>query len=303
VLDRMLTYEYFGYPQDFLRQHEKALAAVTRADILRVAKQYLRPPDLTQVVVGNPEEFVPPLDTLGLPVREIDLTIPAPKAHAVSTDAASLEQGKRILARLQQAVGGAEKLAGVKDYTAVREVRFTAATGGATVTETERWMAPGNVRVESESATGKNALYTDGSSGWIARGRNSTALVGAPLKGAQASLFRVYVSVLLSDRVTGRTISALDDQTIEIATPDGITVQVAVSPETGLPLAFTYQAPVAAGPPVLVQESFTQFGEAGGIKFPFQFSTKQNGNLFSESFVKEYKVNSGLMLPELERRP
>ena len=54
TLDRLLTCEYFGYPADFPQQYQKALAAVTRADVLRVAKEYLRPADLAILVVGNP---------------------------------------------------------------------------------------------------------------------------------------------------------------------------------------------------------------------------------------------------------
>ena len=74
TLGRVLTYEYYGYPKDFIQQYQKALAAVTKADILRVAKQHLVPSAFTIVTVGNPKDFGKPLDTLG-PVKMIDLTI------------------------------------------------------------------------------------------------------------------------------------------------------------------------------------------------------------------------------------
>ena len=75
TLARILTYEYFGYPKDFIQQYQKALATVTKADVLRVAKEHLMPSAFTIVTVGNPQEFGKPLDTLG-PVKTIDLTIP-----------------------------------------------------------------------------------------------------------------------------------------------------------------------------------------------------------------------------------
>src|SRR5262249_4845740 len=65
TLSRMLTYEYYGYPKDFIFQYQKAIAAVTKADVLRVAKQYLHPQDMVMVAVGNPKNFGKPLDTLG----------------------------------------------------------------------------------------------------------------------------------------------------------------------------------------------------------------------------------------------
>jgi hypothetical protein len=60
------------------------------------------------VAVGKTDEFRKSLATLGLPVSSIDLTIPEPKPS----------ESKRA----QQAVGGAEKLAGVKDRLEGREL-------------------------------------------------------------------------------------------------------------------------------------------------------------------------------------
>lgn len=78
TLGRLLTYEYYGYPKDFIQQYQKALAAVTKADVLRVAQEHLHPEIFTIVTVGNPQKFGKPLDMLGRPVKPIDLTIPQP---------------------------------------------------------------------------------------------------------------------------------------------------------------------------------------------------------------------------------
>jgi zinc protease len=82
TLGRLLTYEYYGYPRDFLQQYQKALAAVTRADVLRVAKEHIDPAHFTLVTVGNPQEFGQRLETLGSPVHPFDLTIPSDKPAA-----------------------------------------------------------------------------------------------------------------------------------------------------------------------------------------------------------------------------
>jgi len=117
TLGRLLTYEYFGYPKDFIQQYQKALAAVTKADILRVAKSHLDPANFTIVAVGNPQDFGASLDTLGSPALAIDLTIPPPKRETSQADASSLAKGKDLLQRLQRAVGGPDRLMAVKDYT------------------------------------------------------------------------------------------------------------------------------------------------------------------------------------------
>jgi zinc protease len=77
TLNRLLSYRYYGYPDDFIFQYQKAVEQVTRADVLRVAKQYIDPTKFVTVAVGNPKEFGTPLTSLG-PVTPIDLTIPPP---------------------------------------------------------------------------------------------------------------------------------------------------------------------------------------------------------------------------------
>jgi zinc protease len=75
-------YEYFGYPKDFLFQYQKRVAAVTRADVLRVMQQHINPANLSIVAVGNPKDFGKPLSELGK-VQRIDLTIPPMPAVVV----------------------------------------------------------------------------------------------------------------------------------------------------------------------------------------------------------------------------
>jgi hypothetical protein len=119
----------------------------------------------------------------------------------------------------------------------------------------------------------------------------------------QGDLFRSYFSLLLSDRVAERTVSALDENTIEISTAGGLVAQVAVSPETGLPQQISYTMATASGPPLLVQDIYTKFGEVAGLRVPYEFSTLHDGEIYAETAVKEFKVNSGLVLDQLERRP
>lgn len=120
TLNRLLTYRYYGYPDDFIFQYQKAVEKVTRADILRVAKQYLDPAKFVIVAVGNPKDFGTPLTSLGLPVSDIDLTIPAPKSSQVRAPnpaAASgppQPKGAALLAKMAQAMGGESNLASIK---------------------------------------------------------------------------------------------------------------------------------------------------------------------------------------------
>jgi zinc protease len=79
TLSRLLRYEYFGYPKDFIFQYRKGIEATTIADVQRVAKQYLQPSKIVTLVVGNQAAIKPALSSLGQPVKPIDITIPAPR--------------------------------------------------------------------------------------------------------------------------------------------------------------------------------------------------------------------------------
>jgi zinc protease len=77
VVTRVLTYEYFGYPADFLQKTRAGIEKVTKADVLRVARTHLRPDAMQILVVGRPADFDATLSTLGT-VRDIDIAIPVP---------------------------------------------------------------------------------------------------------------------------------------------------------------------------------------------------------------------------------
>jgi zinc protease len=82
TLTRVLTYQYFGYPKDFLFEYQKQVAAVTRADVLRVTQQHIDPKNLSIVAVGNPKDFGKPLSDIGK-IEKIDLSIPPMPAVTV----------------------------------------------------------------------------------------------------------------------------------------------------------------------------------------------------------------------------
>ena len=78
ILNRMLTYAYFGYPLDFTEKQKAAVEKVSKADVLRVAKKYLKPDKIQILVVGKKADFDKPLSTLGN-VNVIDIAIPPAK--------------------------------------------------------------------------------------------------------------------------------------------------------------------------------------------------------------------------------
>ena len=299
TLNRILRYEYYGYPRDFLLQYQKAVAAVTKADVLRVAKEHLRPDEIAIVAVGNPREFGTPLTAFTRNLTEIDLTMPELKAEAPAGDVASLNRGKAILERAAQAMGGADKLAAVKDSTETLELALDPGAGGMKMKQTNQYLAPSIFRQEQEiPPVGKITAFTDGKTGWMATPQGIQNMPGEILKQAQGESFRQMESLALSGRDGSRTVNALDDHTVQISSSDGQSVKLELDPATGLPAKETYtQGPAA------VVETFSDWRDAGGVRMPYKIVIEQNGRKLGDVTVSEYRFNTGLKAEDLSKKP
>jgi zinc protease len=76
TMSRLMRYEYFGYPKDFIFQYQDQAKNTTIKDIQRVAQTYLQPDKIVTLVVGNSQQIQPSLDTLNSKVRTVDVSIP-----------------------------------------------------------------------------------------------------------------------------------------------------------------------------------------------------------------------------------
>jgi predicted Zn-dependent peptidase len=302
MLPRLTQFEYFNYPKDYTQQYQKALESVTRADILRVAKERLDPTRMTLVVVANPTAFEQPLESLGGEVTPLDLTIPPPKPEAISGDPATQRRGRQLLTRAQQAMGGADKLAGVTDYVQEIGYQFDVSAGGAQATMTERWMAPGHLRQDTTLPAGKYSVYSDGKTGWVASAQDSSALAGVQLKQVQGDLFRILFPLLLSDRAAGRKVNSLDDNTVEIGDGAGQIVKLVFDAGTGLLQNVLYDATTENGPAAVI-DTYSDYREVGGLKLPYKVTVTLTGKKYQEVTIKSVRLNTGLKLQDLEKRP
>ncbi len=65
IVSRLMGLEYDGMPRDFYQNYISNIKAVTVDDVLAVAKKYLKPQDMTFLVVGNSSEFADQLKEFG----------------------------------------------------------------------------------------------------------------------------------------------------------------------------------------------------------------------------------------------
>ena len=78
TLSRLIRYEYYDYPEDFIFEYQDKVQNTSREDILDVAQEYLHPSQMITLVVGNVEAMNPPLSNLEQEINLVDVSIPEP---------------------------------------------------------------------------------------------------------------------------------------------------------------------------------------------------------------------------------
>ena len=80
TLSRLIRYEYYDYPSDFVFTFRDKLESTTIEEVLAAAQAVLDPNKLVTLVVGNRAEITPELESLGVSVTPLDVSIPEPVA-------------------------------------------------------------------------------------------------------------------------------------------------------------------------------------------------------------------------------
>lgn len=299
TLNRLLVYRYFGYPDDFIFQYQKAVNAVTSQEILRVAKQYLDLAKFVIVATGNPAAFGKPLSSLEMPVTNIDLTIPEPKTATAAVNPQAAEAGKALLGRMRNAMGG-DRVGAVKDMTQTADVQLDQAAGGVKVVQTSQWLASGHYRQENVLPFGKIITYSDGKSGWAATPQGVGPIPDPQLKQVAFEAFRIWSTLAFSDRDPERTVVSAGANKIEISDKAGHSVLLTIDPKTSLPTSETYAAPGGNG---AVDETFSDWQETSGVRLPHKITISQGGRHFADATVNSVSINQGLTADQLAKKP
>jgi zinc protease len=303
TLNRLMQYEYNGYPRDFLFNYQKAIAAVTRADVLRVAKQYFRPSEMAIVAVGNSSEFGKPLTDLGptfgtpfAKVKLIDLTIPEPKAASNDSAKGSSPEAIQLLKKAQQAMGGTANLA------AIRDMQMRVEIPAMSLKQFNRSIFPSVIRQEQDLPFGRVTAFTDGTSGWLMTPQGLQPMPQPVIEQARGEAFRQIVPLVLSDRDPSRVVTLVGPQSIQITAAGGAAATLEIAAD-GLPTNLIYETPGAPGKPSKVEAAYSDWRDVDNVKLPFRITVTQDGRKFGDLITSELKLNNGLKVDDLAKKP
>jgi hypothetical protein len=206
-----------------------------------------------------------------------------------------------MLQKAQQALGGTDKLAAIKDSTVVLDMTMAPSQGGITMKQTIRTLLPGYYRQDQVLPFGNVVAYINGNKGWLSTPQGTQDMPAEVVKQAQGEAFRNFPGIILSDRVAGRKVNAVSANAVEIS-GGGETVRIEFD-ATGLPAKMTYRGEGANGAPAEVSETMSDFREVSGLKVPFKVVMEQGTQQIGQAAMTSYSFNTGLTPEVIGKRP
>ena len=298
TLRRLVTYDYFGYPADFLTQYQKALEAVTKQDVQRVAREYFQPSKLTVVAVANQENFGEPLTALNLPVKPLDITIPPPHETAAAVTSQTLAQGRELMNKAISFLGGAAKLNAVRDITEVEEAKMQSPQGEMALSVKSQAILPGIFREDQQRGPVTITLYVDPKTGWVHTPKGTMDLPAAAQENVRGQSSR-QLAVLFPQLVKHQSDAVgTNDGKVQVKIDGGDLLTLKIDGTTGSLQSLGY---VDEGGPVV--ENFSDWRKVDGVSFPFKSETLKDGKPVQSAAVSDIKVNTNLKPEELSKRP
>jgi predicted Zn-dependent peptidase len=301
IVERIVAYEYYGYPRDYLQRFRAGIEKVTPADVLRAAQSRLDPEKLTVLVLGNEKRFERPLSSFGK-VVPWDIAIPRPKQEqlAAATPEA-IARGKRILAEVREAMGGA-KLNEIRDYVLQASLTMSTPQGEFGLSSESTVNLQGKLLEKVQTPVGEIVQGFDGKTAWMKTPQGVREAPAQMRNEMEAALFRNTVVLLRSLDQPELTVQWLATEQWQgkpvevVAVSDAarkLQVKLAVDPETKLPVKKTYVG-AFAGAPGEVEEVYSDWREVEGLKLPFSTVLLQAGQKRGEQKVTQVRINPGV---------
>jgi len=301
IINRMMNYDYFDFPQDFLMKVKENIQKVTAEDVIDVAKRRFHPDQMHIVVVGKAEEFDEPLSVLG-DVDTIDITIPSGEVEEdIIINEETLAKGMDLLKKAVTACGGAKNFAKIKSSSSSATVTLHTPQGDfALETESISVLPDKTKEVVSSPMFGEIITVNTGESGWRKQGDQITDLSSEEIAESKKEAFRntiklfqaidnpeyqaIYVS---ADELNGKPV-----EIIKVISADGeMFFKLALDSETHLPVGKMYFGQTIMGPGNLTQ-IFSDYRQVSGVKIPHSISIESDGNKVAEIAIKKFIINS-----------
>ncbi len=315
ILGERMTYEFYGYPADWLDKYEAEIKKVTAADANRVAAKYVHRDQLAVLVVGNTKEFDKPLSSLG-PVKEIDITIPPPpgakegaKEEGVDKPTESNPEGKALAAKVVGAMGGEAKLAAIKALKEELTITQKTPQGDIPLQMESVIVFPDRLHADMQTPNGPmKVVVTPDAAFLVFPGGNVQSFPAARKTETLEQIKRdpLFIASHSKDanvffRASGtEKVGDVEARTVDVNAA-GTAIRWFVDPQSGHILKETYSTLTQTGP-AQGETTLENWKTVNGVTLPFSRKNKQNGQDSSAAEITAIEFNPTVD-PKLFEKP
>ncbi len=301
ILRQQLTYEYYGYPLDWLSKYREGIEKATLEEVRAAAVKYVHPDQLAILVVGPKQGMDRPLSDFG-PLSNVDITIPEPEAPKVEGSADAVRKGDQLIAKALEGMGGADKVDAVKTM-AMKASTVAHTPRGDMDIQMEMFIAyPDRYRQQITLPFGKmTTVYTPQDSFAITP-QGQVQTVPDSQRGELEKFFLHQQLALLKARnqdgfkAIALASAELDGRQVEQLHVEwkGESETLSIDPQSGRILAIAYRGTNMTGAPGEMMQKFSDFREVDGITIPFQSETLFNNEAQLTATMSEATFNASV---------
>lgn len=315
VLNERVTYEFYGYPADWLDKYPAEIQKITAADVNRIATKYVHRDQLAVLVVGNAKEFDKPLTSLGS-VKAIDIAIPPPpgakqdgQEEKSEKPTSSNEEGKSLAEKVVAAIGGNEKVAAIKAVKTDLTITQKTPQGEIPMPMETIIVYPNRLHAEMQSPNGKVNFVATPDSAFVALPSGEVQTFPEGRKTEMLEQIKrdpIFIASHWKDpnvffRAGGtEKVGDIAARIVDV-NADGAAIRWFVDPQSGHILKETYPTIGQAGP-AQGETDMEDWKPIAGLNLPLVRHNKQNGQDSSTAEYKSIELNP-VIDPKLFEKP
>jgi zinc protease len=296
VLAERMNYEFFGYPADFLDRYRAGIEKVTLDDVNRVVEKYAHKEKMAVLVVGKASDFDKPLSTFG-PVTKLDVTIPSPEAGA-SRPAASNPEGRALLAKIIEAMGGAQKLREVHALRTMASVDAKTPQGEFNIDTDDLVVFPDRLCRKMQTPMGAMTMVATPSAAFMAAPQGTRDLPDSQKQEMLNEVKRdeIFIAQHADDPKYTFTASGsakvgdADAQVLDV-NADGAEVRWFINPKSSRIVRTSQRVMGMGGAPREQVVDLDDWKEFDGIQFPTKAKLTNDGQDSGSVQVKQIDIN------------
>lgn len=196
VLDRMVMFERYGYPEDFLQRYQQEVRGMTAAKILEAARAVWKPDQMTILAVGNYADWDGDFTTFGGGnVNLVDITIPEPALQIPDPTPETLAAGMKLMEACREAAGGKNLFSGLDSHFSKSLLSATIQGMALEFTIEKTVVYPDKAYTIQKTPFGNMTQVLAGDACWATGPMGNKDLQGEDLQAAKDELMTDTVSV------------------------------------------------------------------------------------------------------------